>query len=104
MLVMITVVRHKINDSHTLNSYIEESQEVVEDVAGSRIKVSIVSENLMVNQAAESLMVAQIKALDYKGAVNIAVEEEAAILFPTYANLLITPIIMAKVRSVCSRL
>jgi predicted RND superfamily exporter protein len=208
------VVRHNINDSHTLNSYIEELQEVVEDIAGSGIKANIVSENLMVNQAAESLMVAQIKALilllvliffimsamftslrggaialvpaiipiammfgvmgylniplnpgtamvaviaigiaidgtihllarynelcrhssDYKGAVNIAVKEEATplivssialsfgfgilllsnftvvaqfgalaaatMLFSIYANLLITPIIMARVRLV----
>lgn len=57
------VVRHNINDSHTLNAYIDELQEVVRDIAGSGIKINIVSENLMVNQAAESLMVAQVKAL-----------------------------------------
>ena len=57
------VVRHNINDSHTLNAYIDELQEVVRDIAGLGIKINIVSENLMVNQAAESLMVAQVKAL-----------------------------------------
>ena len=57
------VVRHNINDSHTLNAYIDELQEVVKDIAGAGIKVNIVSENLMVNQAAENLMVAQVKAL-----------------------------------------
>jgi len=57
------VVRHNINDSHTLNAYIDELQEVVRDIAGSGIKTNIVSKNLMVNQAAESLMVAQVKAL-----------------------------------------
>jgi hypothetical protein len=57
------VVRHNINDSHTLNAYIDELQEVVDDIAGSGIKVNIVSENLMVNKAAEDLMLAQIKAL-----------------------------------------
>ena len=57
------VVRHNINDSHTLNAYIDELQEVVRDIAGSGIKINIVSKNLMVNQAAESLMVAQVKAL-----------------------------------------
>lgn len=57
------VVRHNINDSHTLNAYIDELQEVVEDIAGSDIKVNIVSENLMVNKAAEDLMVAQTNAL-----------------------------------------
>ena len=57
------VVRHDINDSHTLNLYIDELQEVIEDIAGPGLKANIVSENLMVNQAAESLMVAQVKAL-----------------------------------------
>ena len=57
------VVRHNINDSHTLNKYIDELQEVVGDIAGPWIKVNIVSENLIVNHAAESLMVAQVKAL-----------------------------------------
>ena len=57
------VVRHNINDSHTLNAYIDELQEVVKDIAGAGFKVNIVSENLMVNDAAENLMVAQIKAL-----------------------------------------
>ena len=57
------VVRHAVNDSHTLNLYIDELQEVIEDIAGPGIKANIVSENLMVNRAAESLMVAQVKAL-----------------------------------------
>ena len=57
------VVRHDVNDSHTLNLYIDELQKVIEDIAGPGIKANIVSENLMVNQAAESLMVAQVKAL-----------------------------------------
>ncbi len=57
------VVRHDVNDSHTLNLYIDELQEVIDDIAGPGIKANIVSENLMVNQAAESLMVAQVKAL-----------------------------------------
>ena len=57
------VVRHNIHDSYTLNKYIDELQEVVEDIAGAGFKVNIVSENLMVNKAAEDLMVAQVKAL-----------------------------------------
>jgi len=57
------VVRHNINDSHTLNVYINELQEVIEDIVGPGIKANIVSKNLMVNHAAESLMVGQIKAL-----------------------------------------
>ena len=57
------VVRHNITDSHTLNQYIRELQEVMDSIVGSEMKVHIVSENLMVNHAAESLMVAQVKAL-----------------------------------------
>ncbi len=57
------VVRHNITDSHTLNRYIEELHEVIGNIAGPDMKYFIVGENLMVNRAAESLMVAQVKAL-----------------------------------------
>ena len=57
------VVRHNITDSHTLNQYIDELQGVIGQIAGPDIKSFIVGENLMVNSAAESLMVAQVKAL-----------------------------------------
>ena len=57
------VVRHNITDSHTLNRYIEELQEIIDGIAGPDMKSFIVGENLMVNRAAESLMVAQVKAL-----------------------------------------
>ena len=57
------VVRHNITDSHTLNQYIEELQEVIGQIAGPDMKHFIVGENLMVNKAAESLMIAQVKAL-----------------------------------------
>ncbi len=57
------VVRHNISDSHTLNQYIEELDEVLRELTGPDINYHIVGENLMVNQAAESLMVAQVKAL-----------------------------------------
>ena len=57
------VVRHNINDSHTLNRYIEELEDAVEHIAGPTLKAHIIGENLMVNRAAESLMVAQVKAL-----------------------------------------
>jgi uncharacterized protein len=57
------VVRHNITDSHTLNKYIHELEEVLGQIAGSEMKSYIVSENLMVNHAAESLMLAQVKAL-----------------------------------------
>jgi predicted RND superfamily exporter protein len=57
------VVRHNVNDSHTLNRYIEELREYVEHTAGPETRAFIVGENLMINRAAESLMVGQIKAL-----------------------------------------
>ncbi len=57
------VVRHNITDSHTLNQYIEELQEVINQIIGPDMKFFIVGENLMVNHAAESLMLAQVKAL-----------------------------------------
>lgn len=57
------VVRHNISDSHTLNGYIEELEEVVLSIAGPDMKVNIVGENLMVNNAAETLMVGQVKSL-----------------------------------------
>lgn len=57
------VVRHNITDSYTLNQYIEELHDVVDQIAGADMKSFIVGENLMVNHAAESLMVAQVKAL-----------------------------------------
>ncbi len=57
------VVRHNINDSHTLNAYIEELEETVDLIVGSDMKAHIIGENLMVNSAAENLMVAQVKAL-----------------------------------------
>ncbi len=57
------VVRHNITDSHTLNQYIEELNDVIADIIGPDMKFHIVGENLMVNRAAESLMVAQVKAL-----------------------------------------
>lgn len=57
------VVRHGIDDSHTLNQYVSELQEVVKQIAGPDIDAVVVGENLMVNQAADSLMVAQVEAL-----------------------------------------
>ncbi len=57
------VVRHNMSDSHTLNQYIDELDEVVSEIASTDMSYHIVGENLMVNNAAESLMVAQVKAL-----------------------------------------
>lgn len=57
------VVRHNISDSHTLNGYIRELEEVVLSIAGPEMKVHIVGENLMVNNAAEILMLGQVQSL-----------------------------------------
>ena len=57
------VVRHNLSDSHTLNRYIKELEDVVRHIAGPEISIHLVGENLMINEAAESLMRAQVKAL-----------------------------------------
>jgi predicted RND superfamily exporter protein len=57
------VVRHNVNDSNTLNRYIQELEIAVEKIGGPDMDSKVIGENLMVNQAAESLMVSQVKAL-----------------------------------------
>jgi predicted RND superfamily exporter protein len=57
------VVRHNINDSNTLNRYVQELDSAVKQIAGPDFESNIIGENLMVNQAAEDLMLSQIKAL-----------------------------------------
>ena len=57
------VVRHGIDDSHTLNRYIAELEGVVAQIAGPGLDAHVVGENLMVNRAAESLMRGQVQAL-----------------------------------------
>ncbi len=57
------VVRHNINDSHTLNAYIRELEDILEHIAQPDLRVVITGENLLVNRAAESLMLGQLQAL-----------------------------------------
>ena len=57
------VVRHNVGDSNTLNRHIRELREVAGSIAGGRIRVHVVGENLMINAASESLMLAQVKSL-----------------------------------------
>lgn len=57
------IVRHNISDSHTLNKYVNELRGVVASIAGPGITTHVIGENLMVNRAAETLMVGQLKAL-----------------------------------------
>lgn len=57
------VVRHNVSDSNSLNRHISELKEVVSNVAGGQMNAYVVGENLMINAAAESLMVAQTESL-----------------------------------------
>lgn len=57
------VVRHNVSDSHTLNRYIQELEDAAGQLAGADLKAHVVGENLLVNSAAESLMISQVKAL-----------------------------------------
>ncbi len=57
------VVRHNISDSALLNRNIRELKTAVQDIAGSRARVAVTGENLMINAATDNLMVAQVKSL-----------------------------------------
>lgn len=57
------VVRHNISDSNVLNRYTRELKQVVPRIVGPDTKVDIVGKNLMINEAAEDLMKAQVKSL-----------------------------------------
>ncbi|MEE4301552.1 MAG: MMPL family transporter [Pseudomonadales bacterium] len=57
------VVRHSIDDSHLLNRYVFELEEVLDEISGPGIDAMVIGENLMVNRAADSLMGAQIQGL-----------------------------------------
>ncbi|MEE2891772.1 MAG: MMPL family transporter [Pseudomonadota bacterium] len=57
------VVRHSIEDSHVLNRYVAELEEVLAEISGPELEARVIGENLMVNRAAESLMVAQLQGL-----------------------------------------
>ncbi len=57
------VVRHNVSDSRTLNPHIAELKEVARRIAGAELSAYVVGENLMINAAAEGLIVAQAKSL-----------------------------------------
>ena len=57
------VVRHNISDSHTLNDYVDELKDFANNISGDGITARVVGQNLLVNRAAEELMISQIKAL-----------------------------------------
>jgi len=57
------VVRHNISDSNILNRNIAELRDAAQAIAGADMQAFVVGENLMVNEAAESLLFAQVKSL-----------------------------------------
>lgn len=57
------VVRHNISDSNVLNRSIAELRSVAQEYAGIDMQAFVVGENLMINEAAESLLYAQVKSL-----------------------------------------
>jgi predicted RND superfamily exporter protein len=57
------IVRHGISDSRTLNRYIDELKEAVRHIAGSGFKTHVVGENLMINAAADRLLLGQVQSL-----------------------------------------
>jgi hydrophobe/amphiphile efflux-3 (HAE3) family protein len=57
------IVRHNINDSRLLNQYADELRSVVNHIAGGGLVAHIVGQNLMINQAADTLKSGQINAL-----------------------------------------
>ncbi len=57
------VVRHNVSDSSVLNAHVKELKQVVAQISGPEMTGHVVGENLMINAAAEDLMMAQVKSL-----------------------------------------
>ncbi|OIO68345.1 MAG: hypothetical protein CO186_11025 [Zetaproteobacteria bacterium CG_4_9_14_3_um_filter_49_83] len=57
------VVRYNISDSNVLNRNIAELRDVARDIAGTDMQAFVVGENLMINESAETLLLAQVKSL-----------------------------------------
>lgn len=57
------VVRHDIDDSHTLNAHIRDLEAFIETITEGELRAVITGENLLVNRAAERLMLDQLYAL-----------------------------------------
>ena len=80
------IVRHNIYDSRLLNDYISELEGVVSQVAGAELVSNVVGKNLMVNQAADSLKQAQIRAF---GILLLLVFIIVSVLFTSHKGGLI---------------
>ncbi|MBF0369070.1 MAG: MMPL family transporter [Magnetococcales bacterium] len=59
----IIMVRHNVHDSHTLNRYIRDLKHTVQRFSGTGVNASVVGENLMINSAAQNLMLGQMESL-----------------------------------------
>lgn len=57
------VVRYSISDSGTLNRHVTELKQAVRQIAGPEFKVHVVGENLMINAAADRLLLGQVYSL-----------------------------------------
>ncbi len=57
------LVRHNVSDSRILNPHVRELKQVAAHIAGNDMRAYVVGENLMVNAAAEDLILAQAKSL-----------------------------------------
>ncbi|MBI4597818.1 MAG: MMPL family transporter [Candidatus Omnitrophica bacterium] len=58
-----TIVRHHFSDSHSLNSRLVRLREELPKILGPHITFRLTGENLMINQAAESLFTGEIQSL-----------------------------------------
>ncbi|MBF0218944.1 MAG: MMPL family transporter [Gammaproteobacteria bacterium] len=57
------IVRHNIGDSYLLNRYVGELEQVAATLSGGEIESRIVGNNLLVNSAAEKLLIEQVESL-----------------------------------------
>lgn len=57
------VVRHNIHESHALKQAVADLEDRVNEIAGPDLTVNIVGQNLMINNAAEDLIFAQIQSV-----------------------------------------
>lgn len=57
------IVRHNIHDSHDLKQAIADLDARVREIAGPDLRVQLVGQNLMINNAAEDLITAQVQSV-----------------------------------------
>ncbi|MBI3088345.1 MAG: MMPL family transporter [Candidatus Omnitrophica bacterium] len=57
------IVRHHFSDSHTLNQQLAVLQRELPAILGERVSFRLTGENLMINQAAESLFIGEVQSV-----------------------------------------